>query len=146
MDFFIVNVEAAIYKEDKWLIIKRSEKEEHAPGILAFPGGKVDSEGFIDDILEKTIKREIMEEVGIEINDNLHYLESKEFNVKGKEKVIDIIFVCKYKSGDAKAISKDEVDNVKWMKIEEILENKLSPIWLKNSIKKAENFRLDIPY
>lgn len=28
---YIVNVEAAIYKDDKWLIIKRSEKEEHVP-------------------------------------------------------------------------------------------------------------------
>lgn len=32
---YIVNVEAAIYKGDKWLIIKRGEKEEHVPGLLS---------------------------------------------------------------------------------------------------------------
>lgn len=29
---FIVNVEGAIYKNAKWLLIRRSEKEEHAGG------------------------------------------------------------------------------------------------------------------
>ena len=38
-----MNVEAAIHKNDKWLIIKRSEKEEHAPGLLALVGGKVET-------------------------------------------------------------------------------------------------------
>lgn len=41
---YIVNVEAAVYKNDKWLIIKRSEKEEHASGLLSMVGGKVESE------------------------------------------------------------------------------------------------------
>lgn len=37
---FIVNVEAAICKEDKWLVITRSTKEEHAGGTLALVGAK----------------------------------------------------------------------------------------------------------
>ncbi|MHA2156748.1 MAG: hypothetical protein ACXABU_15495 [Candidatus Hodarchaeales archaeon] len=40
--FYIVNVEAAIFKEEKWLLIERSEKEEYGGGLLSFVGGKVD--------------------------------------------------------------------------------------------------------
>jgi 8-oxo-dGTP diphosphatase len=59
---FIVNVEGAIYKNEKWLLIKRSEKEEHAGGTFSLVGGKVDKEGNTTDILERTLKREILEE------------------------------------------------------------------------------------
>ncbi|CAN7313515.1 hypothetical protein [Paenibacillus sp. LjRoot56] len=47
---FIVNVEGAVFKEEKWLIIKRSEKEEHAGGSLSLVGGKVDIENNKVDI------------------------------------------------------------------------------------------------
>lgn len=40
---FIVKVEEAIYKDDKWLLIRRSEKEEHAGG-LSLVGGKVEKD------------------------------------------------------------------------------------------------------
>ncbi|KAB2334529.1 hypothetical protein F7731_15090 [Cytobacillus depressus] len=60
---FIVNVEGAIWKNDKWLIIERHMQEEHAGGLLSLVGGKVDKEGNSADILERTMKREIFEEV-----------------------------------------------------------------------------------
>ena len=41
---FIVNVEGAIYKNDQWLLIRRSEKEEHAGGLLSLVGGKVEKD------------------------------------------------------------------------------------------------------
>jgi hypothetical protein len=37
---FIVNIEGAIFKEEKWLVIERSLKEEHAGGTLSLVGGK----------------------------------------------------------------------------------------------------------
>ena len=61
---FIVNIEGAIYKDGKWLIVRRSDKEDHAPGTLALVGGKVDQEGNTTDILERTLIREVEEEVG----------------------------------------------------------------------------------
>lgn len=54
-DVFIVNVEGAICKDDKWLVIKRSSKEEHAGGTLSLVGGKVDVEGNTIHILERTM-------------------------------------------------------------------------------------------
>jgi 8-oxo-dGTP diphosphatase len=90
----IVNVEGAIFKNDKWLIIKRSEKEEHAGGMLSLVGGKVEMEGNTTDILERTVKREILEEVGIDVKGNLKYVHSTSFVADSGENVIDIVFLC----------------------------------------------------
>ncbi len=58
---FIVNVEGAVRKDDKWLIIERSKKEEHAGGLFSLVGGKVENEGNSLYILERTVKREILD-------------------------------------------------------------------------------------
>ena len=60
---YVVNVEAAIYKDDKWLMGKRSETEDHAPGELALIGGKIETTGIENHILEKALTREVMEEL-----------------------------------------------------------------------------------
>jgi len=141
---YIVNVEAAIYKNNKWLIIKRSEKEEHAPGLLALVGGKVETRIAENDILEKTLIREIMEEVGIQISKTIHYIESKSFISDKGQVVIDVVFLCKYQSGEPKCMSADEVSDIYWMPSKEVLMDKSAPIWLKESIEKAEKIRLKI--
>ena len=37
---YIVNVEAAIYKGNRWLIIRRSDKEDHAPVYCHWSEGR----------------------------------------------------------------------------------------------------------
>ena len=130
---FVVNIEAAIRKDNHYLIIKRSEKESHAGGFLSLVGGTVDlPTAPEDDILESTIKREVREEVGIEIT-NLQYIESKFFLGSGNEPVIDIVFKCDYASGEARIASPDEVAAIYWMTKDEILQNEKAPPWLKRS-------------
>ena len=134
---FIVNVEGAIYKSEKWLLIRRSEKEEHAGGSLSLVGGKVEKEGTSSDILEKTLKREITEEVGIEVS-NLRYVNSSSFVTDSGINVVDIVFLCDHESGEAFAKSPDEVDEVIWMTTQQILNNSNLPSYLKENIKLAE--------
>lgn len=134
---FIVNVEGAIYKNKKWLLIRRSEKEEHAGGSLSLVGGKVEKEGTSSDILEKTLIREIAEEVGIEVS-NLRYVNSSSFVTDSGINVVDIVFLCDHESGEAFAKSPDEVDDVIWMTTQQILNNSNLPIYLKENIKLAE--------
>ena len=88
---YIVNVEAAIYKGDKWFIIKRSENEEHAPGILSHVGGKVEDNGAEMNVLESNLLREIFEEVGIYVHEEMEYLYSSVFNLDTGEMVLNII-------------------------------------------------------
>ncbi|MFC6039998.1 NUDIX hydrolase [Paenisporosarcina macmurdoensis] len=134
---FIVNVEGAIYKDEKWLLIRRSEKEEHAGGTLSLVGGKVDYEGSSSDILERTLIREIYEEVGIEVS-NLRYVNSSSFVTELGGHVVDIVFLCDYQSGEAFAKSPDEVDEVHWMSTQQILNDDELPIYLKENIKLAD--------
>lgn len=88
-NFNIVNVEAAIFKEDKWLLKERSEKEEYGGGLISFVEEKVDKTEDNANILEKTLIREIYEEVGVEIEDKMTYVNSSLF-IAVEEPVVDI--------------------------------------------------------
>lgn len=141
---FIVNVEVAINQNGRWLIIQRGFKEEHAGGTLSLVGGKVEKEGNVQDILEKTIKREVEEEVGITIKDQMHYVHSTSFIADDCVHVVDIVFLCEVEKGEAYRKSPDEVENIFWMTTEEILNDSLAPIWLKESIRRAEKLILTL--
>ncbi len=88
---FIVNVEGAIHCYGKWLLILRSEKEEHAGGLLSLVGGKCEIEGVSSDVLERTLQREIFEEVGCEVSE-IQYINSASFVTDSGLHVIDIVF------------------------------------------------------
>ncbi|CAM3726970.1 NUDIX hydrolase [Mesobacillus thioparans] len=137
---FILNVEGAIQSEGKWLIIERSTKEEHAGGQLSLVGGTVENEGFSKDLLERTLKREMLEEVGIGINEKMNYLRSSSFVLPDGREVLDIVFHCVIESGDPFAKSPDEVEAIYWMTAEEIYAHPKAPIWLKESIEEAERY------
>lgn len=135
---FIVNVEGAIYRNGKWLMITRSEKEEHAAGCLSMVGGKCDLEGVSSNILERTLKREIFEEVGIEVED-LTYVNSSSFVTDKGTHVIDIVFLCQDIAGEPYAKSVEEVGEVMWMTTKDILVHKNAPSYLKENITLAAN-------
>lgn len=135
---FVVNVEGAIYRDGKWLMIKRSEKEEHAAGCLSMVGGKCDLEGVSSDILERTLKREIFEEVGSEVED-LTYVNSSSFVTDKGTHVIDIVFLCQHITGEPYAKSLEEVGEVMWMTKEDIMVHEDAPSYLKENITLAAN-------
>src|SRR3989338_1731393 len=60
---------------NKFLIVKRNTNEIAYPGKWAFPGGKLEK----GETLLKTLKREVLEEVGLEIDENKHYLKDYTF-------------------------------------------------------------------
>ncbi|PZE20634.1 NUDIX domain-containing protein [Paenibacillus xerothermodurans] len=134
---FIVNVEGAICRDDKWLVITRSTKEEHAGGTLSLVGGKVDVEGDTLEILERTVKRELYEEVGIEIKDNVTFVYSSSFVTENGYSVINMVFLCEYDRGTAHNKSPDEVEAVHWMTYDEIMNHPKAPPWTKENIRRA---------
>ncbi len=138
---YIVYVEAAIYNDDRWLIIKRSEQDKHAPGTLALVGGKVEVLSAVDGVLEEALKREVMEEVGVEV-DVIDYLESKAFFADSGRVVVGIGFLCRYKNGEARCADKDEVAEVYWATASNIDGNHNAPGYLKQTIARAEEERL----
>ena len=64
-----------IEHNDKFLIIKRPQGV-YVAGLLAFPGGKVEQidEQNERDILRFAAKREVFEEVGLDLKDDLTYV------------------------------------------------------------------------
>lgn len=134
---FVVNVEGAIRRGDRWLMIKRSDKEEHAPGALSFVGGKCEREEASADILERTLKREIYEEVGVNVTD-LHYVNSSIFQTASGIDVIDVVYICTLQEGEAYPKSPDEVDEIKWLTTEEILAHPGIPDFLEHNIQQCE--------
>ncbi|EST10437.1 NUDIX domain-containing protein [Sporolactobacillus laevolacticus] len=133
---FLVIVEAAIYQDGRWLIIKRSEKEKHAAGLLALVGGKVDLEDHPNDILEHAMRREIKEEIAIEVND-LRYVKSASFLLPDGRCALETIFFCRPKSGIPHAVSADEVAELYWMTTDDVLNHPSAPDYLKDQISQA---------
>jgi 8-oxo-dGTP diphosphatase len=140
--WYIVNVEGVVFRpaDNRYLMIVRGAGEDYLPGALSFPGGKVEGAGFEDDVLESTVRREIREEVGLEIHDDITYVESHSFVGDG-EPCVDVVFLCRYMGGEAHPGDPEEVESVIWMIYEEILEHPDVPEWTKKSLKLAEKKR-----
>jgi len=134
---FIVNVEGAVYRDGQWLLITRSMKEEHAGGTLSLVGGKVDAEGHSQEILERTVRRELFEEVGIRVKDEAAFVYSSSFVTDDGSHVINVVFLCEYEEGTAYCKSPDEVEAVHWLDYETIMNHPQAPPWTKESIRRA---------
>lgn len=142
----IVNIEGAILKDGRYLLVVRGEQKDHAPGALTLVGGKVElfQNPNQDDVLENTLRREIMEEVTIEIEDEMEYVESVGFATDSGEPVVDVIFLCKYRSGTPGIGDKKEVAALHWMTPQEIIKSMKVPEWTRRSIEKAEKKRIEL--
>jgi 8-oxo-dGTP diphosphatase len=138
---YIVNVEVVVVKGDRYLMTVRSEQETYAPGALSFPGGKVENAGFTADILEATARREVREETGVDLEDEIIYLESKSFVAGDVQPVVDIVFLARYRSGTSTPGDPDEVDSLAWMTAGEIYAHPLCAQWTRDSIRIAEQHR-----
>lgn len=138
-DTYIVNVEGAVVKDGQYLMVVRGE-QEYAPGGLNFPGGKVEGVSSLDDVLEETLRREIAEEVGLEIYDEMAYVRSNAFVAEG-DPVVDVVFLCRHKAGTAVAADPAEVAAVRWMTAVEAIAHSETPPWTKLSLELAERVR-----
>lgn len=117
----VVAVLGIIKKGDKYLLSKRSKDDPQEGGKWSIPGGKVDLE-IEKNIIENTLKREIKEEVGIEIKDEVELIFNNSFTRVSGHHVVMMVFLCHYKSGVAKAL--DGQEEIKWLTLAEIVKMK----------------------
>ena len=112
----IVAITALIKDESgkKFLIVKRNENEIAHAGKWALPGGKAEKGEKIIDVL----RREVLEEVGLEIEDFKQYIKDYTFIRPDGHNVVGLVFLVKAKTYNVK-ISKDFTD-FKWIKPEEL--------------------------
>lgn len=134
--YFVINTEAAIYKDGKWLVGVRSKKEGEAPGLLSFVGGTVDeSDTATVDTLEHALIREVKEEVGVVV-EVLDFVKDTLFVSKRGNNVLNVVFLCTISSGEPKISDTNEFEELIWLTTEEILEYPNVPKWLCDSLKK----------
>jgi len=128
-----ISVTGIIKKDNKFLIVKRSINSKHFPNKWTVPGGKIevldyinkksDNEGQWYEILEKALRREILEEINIEIF-NIKYLTNIVFIKSENKHSLVISFHCEC----------DNLDNIK-------LSNELSDYKLV-TLKEAKKYDL----
>ncbi len=134
----VLLVNGAVFKGEKVLISQRSWKETHMPGKWTIPGGKVEkTSGGVYSVIEKTLRKEIKEEVGVTIRNNVHLVVNNTFIRSTGEHVVELVFACKYKSGRARPL--DDTISCRWVSVKE-LKNFDFPPQVKNHILKAYKF------
>jgi 8-oxo-dGTP diphosphatase len=134
-DFNIV-VNGVIYNEKGQLLLaRRSSKDDHEAGMWTTPGGTLEVNGENFQIIEETLQREIMEEVGIVIEDTIVLIANNTFVKTSGKNVLAIVFLCKHKSGTARPL--DETDEVVWIDSVSDLDNYSFPPNVKEYFQKG---------
>lgn len=128
-----VVITAIIVKNGKYLITRRSAKKKRFPGMWTVPGGKMEANDYLQlpkdtehywyNVLERTLRREVQEEVGIEI-DNIEYVTSlATVHADGNPSLV-ISCLADYVSGEVK-LQEEESDQSAWVSLEEAKNYKL---------------------
>lgn len=132
--YFVANV--IIYRrgDGRCLILKRDSSQKVHPEKYCVPGGKLewrdmdlnnptringdvlDYEHAVEDLLE----REVMEEAGIKIKQDLLYINSIAFVRPDNIPVVLVKFAAEYESGDVK-INEGEFTDHAWVNEKEII-------------------------
>jgi 8-oxo-dGTP diphosphatase len=135
--FHIVAVKAWVEKDNKFLLAKRGPHELNKPNTWSLPGGKVEN-GIEFNILQKTLKNEVKEEVGIEITNNISLVSNSSFERVDGAHVVMLTFLCHYKSGEAKPL--EDTSEVKWFSLEELKNFNDAEDFLKIEISELEKY------
>ena len=122
-----VVITAIVIKGGAYLITKRSMQEKRFPGMWTVPGGKLETDDYVNfpkeseyywyNVLEKVLRKEVRDEVGVEI-DNIEYVTSLARVNEDKNPSLVISCMADYVSGDIR-LQEGETDDFAWVSIEE---------------------------
>lgn len=123
-----VAITAIIVKDgNKYLITRRSPNKKRFPGKWTVPGGKMETKDYLAlpkdtefywyNVLERTLKREVWEEVGLEVK-NVEYLTSLATVHEDGAPSLVISCIADFVSGDVK-LQEGETDAFEWVTTEE---------------------------
>lgn len=140
---FVVNAEAAVYRDGEYLLAERSAEEDHAAGALSLIGGKVERSEPSRAVLAKTVRRELREEVGVEV-DELEYVTSAGFESDTGDNVVNVVFLASYAGGTARPREPEEVAAVHWRTLESIRSDEMIPAYIRAYIDQVEERRTQL--
>jgi 8-oxo-dGTP diphosphatase len=125
---FEIVITAMITNSDgKFLIIRRSPNKKRFPSRWTVPGGKLETSDFTSlpkdtaeywyNVLERTLRREVEEEVGIQIH-HIEYVTSLATVHQDGSPSLVISCLAEHQSGDV-TLQQDEADQFAWINLEE---------------------------
>jgi NADH pyrophosphatase NudC (nudix superfamily) len=124
---FEVVITAIVVKDGKYLITRRSMQKKRFPGMWTLPGGHLELTDFTEspketadywyNVLEKALRREVMEEVGLNIG-YIDYVASLATVHADKAPSLVISCIADYASGEIK-LQQEEADEFAWVTLEE---------------------------
>ena len=122
-----VAITAIIYQDDQYLITKRSEDEDRFPGKWTVPGGKLETDDYVPlkkdtdihwyNVLEKVLKREVDEEVGVEI-EKIEYVTSLSMVHEDGAPSLIVSCMAAYAGGEI-TLDEDEMSEFAWVTVDE---------------------------
>jgi 8-oxo-dGTP diphosphatase len=122
-----VAITAIVKKDGKYLIIQRSASKRRFPNQWTVPGGRLETKDYLDlpkdtkdywyNVLERTLRREVEEEVGVEI-ENIKYVTS--LATVHSDGAPSLVISCSadYVSGDIK-LQPEEAQDFAWVSLDE---------------------------
>ena len=141
-------------KEGKYLITRRSMQKKRFGGKWTVPGGHLettdftsypkDTEHYWYNVLEKTLAREVKEEVGLEI-ENVRYVTSLA-NIHADDGMPSLVISClvDYVSGEV-VLQEEEADKCEWVtaaeaKNYELLDGIYDELMMADALRKGEKY------
>ncbi|MFA5942065.1 MAG: NUDIX domain-containing protein [Candidatus Paceibacterota bacterium] len=122
-----VAVTAIVVKDGKYLITRRTLAKKRFPGMWTVPGGKLETHDYASlpkdsdnawyNVLENVVRREVREEVGLEIR-NIEYVISLATLDKDNMPLLVISCCADWASGDV-VLQESETDQFAWISSEE---------------------------
>lgn len=141
---YVVNVEGAVVRDGEYLLIERAPGEDHAPGTVAFPGGKVEESAGDTRPIESTVRRELDEELGISVG-AVDYVTSSVFEADTGTEVINVVTHCE-DVGDIPAVcDPEEVRDFLWLSPPGIADHANAPPFLSGYVDAVEAYRRNSP-
>ncbi len=115
-----VGVGVMVFKDGKVLMGKR--KGKHGSGEYAWPGGHLE---FMESF-EECVKREVMEETGIEVQ-NIRFL--RLLNMKNYEKhYVDVAMIADWKSGSPELKEPEKCEGWDWYDLDNLPSPMFAPL------------------
>ena len=122
-----VAITAIVVKDGEYLITRRDKAKKRFGGMWTVPGGKLESSDYLAlpkdtkhywyNVLERTLRREVKEEVGITIKNIVYVTSLATVHQDGSPSLV-ISCMADYVSGKVK-LQKGETDKAEWVSLKE---------------------------
>ncbi len=125
-----IGVKAIIEKDNKILLLKRSEKYEHLTDCWDIPGGRIN---FGEDP-EEGLKREIKEETGLQLKEIKQILDASTVFKNEEKHIVRITYLCTVEEG--KHEISHEHTHLEWIPKEKMKALEYKDTLLKKTVEK----------